>query len=170
MVTSIDICTDNVTTLDGVQYFAGVKTLTCNGTVWKGQLKALALSANTNLERLECNYNYITSFVLPPSLKEFYCRFNTVTSFNWGYATKIKKLDCFGNRLTILDLSTLTELEELTCGMNSFKELDVSNNLKLKVLDLSDSPTLETVYVARGQKIENIIAENRINFKFIDQK
>lgn len=169
-VTSIDICTDNVTTLDGIQYFEGVKTLTCNGTVWKGQLKALALNANASLERLECNYNYITSFVLPASLKEFYCRFNTATSFNWGNATQIRKLDCFGNRLTVLDLSPLKELEELTCGMNSFKELDVSNNLKLKLLDLSDSPTLETVYVARGQKIENIIAENRINFKFIDQK
>ena len=72
--------------------------------------------------------------------------------------------------MTVLDLYPLKELEELTCGMNSFKELDVSNNLKLKLLDLSDSPTLETVYVARGQKIENIIAENRINFKFIDQK
>ena len=45
---------------------------------------------------------------------------------------------------------------------------DVSDNLNLKLLDLSDSPHLKTVYVARGQKIQTIIAENSIEFKYKD--
>ena len=80
----------------------------------------------------------------------------------------LKKLDCFGNGIVNLNLKPLKSLEELVCGMNSFQTLDVSDNLNLKLLDLSDSPYLKTVYVARGQKIQTIIAENSIEFKYKD--
>ena len=105
---------------------------------------------------------------LPYSLKELNCRFNDMTNLNLNIVTHLKRLDCFGNKLSNLNLAKLQDLEELICGMNGFSTLDVSANSKLKVLDLSDSPFLNTVYVARGQKIETIIAENQINFKFKD--
>ena len=50
--------------------------------------------------------------------------------------------------------------------MNSFKILDVSGNPKLKLLDLSDSPDLEIVYVAKGQKINELIVDNNVKIKY----
>lgn len=54
--------------------------------------------------------------------------------------------------------------------MNAFETLDVSYCHSLRLLDLTDSPMLKTVYVARGQTIETIIADNSIRFKYIDQQ
>ncbi len=167
-LTTITLCTDNIQTLDGIQYFSEIKELECRGTAWNGKLNALALNANTNLERIDCSYNHISSMSLPYSLKELNCRFNDITNLNLNIVTHLKRLDCFGNKLSNLNLAKLQDLEELICGMNGFSTLDVSANSKLKVLDLSDSPFLNIVYVARGQKIETIIAENKINFKFKD--
>ena len=165
-VQNIEVCTDNIQTLDGIQFFTSVKTLVTDGSVWNGKLTALSLECNSVLERLSCRYNHISAFKFPASLIEIDMRFNDVSEPDFRSVPHLKKLDCFGNSMTRLDLKPLKELEELVCGMNSFETLDVSNNLNLKLLDLSDSPNLKTVYVARGQKIQTIIAENSIDFKY----
>lgn len=167
-VQSIEVCTDNIRTLDGIQYFTSVKSLSVDGTVWNGKLTALSLEYNGVLERLSCRYNHITAIKLPASLTELDMRFNNVTQPDFSPLKNLKKLDCFGNGIVNLNLKPLKSLEELVCGMNSFQTLDVSDNLNLKLLDLSDSPYLKTVYVARGQKIQTIIAENSIEFKYKD--
>ena len=165
-VQNIEVCTDNIQTLDGIQFFTSVKTLVTDGSVWNGKLTALSLEFNSVLERLSCRYNHISAFKFPASLIEIDMRFNDVSEPDFRSVPHLKKLDCFGNSMTRLDLKPLKELEELVCGMNSFETLDVSNNLNLKLLDLSDSPNLKTVYVARGQKIQTIIAENSIDFQY----
>lgn len=165
-VQNIEVCTDNIQTLDGIQFFTSVKTLVTDGSVWNGKLTALSLECNSVLERLSCRYNHISAFKFPASLIEIDMRFNDVSEPDFRSVPHLKKLDCFGNSMTRLDLKPLKELEELVCGMNSFETLDVSNNLNLKLLDLSDSPNLKTVYVARGQKIQTIIAENSIDFQY----
>lgn len=165
-VQNIEVCTDNIQTLDGIQFFTSVKTLVTDGSVWNGKLTALSLECNSVLERLSCRYNHISAFKFPASLIEIDMRFNDVSEPDFRSVPHLKKLDCFGNSMTRLDLKPLKELEELVCGMNSFETLDVSNNLNLKLLDLSDSPNLKTVYVARGQKIQTIIADNSIDFKY----
>lgn len=167
-VQNIEVCTDNIQTLDGIQFFTSVKTLVADGSVWNGKLTALSLEYNSVLERLSCRYNHISAFKFPASLIEIDMRFNDFSEPDFKSVPHLKKLDCFGNSMTRLDLKPLKELEELVCGMNSFETLDVSNNLNLKLLDLSDSPNLKTVYVARGQKIQTIIAENSIDFKYKD--
>lgn len=168
-ISELDVCTDNIKTLDGIQYFIGLRTLNCSGTVWNGQLSSLALASNNGLERLVCDCNHIAAISLPSSLLELSCRFNNLSSPNFKGLGKLKKLDCFGCGITNLKVSALENLEVLICGMNSFETLDVSSNLKLKTLDLSDSPKLKTVYVAKGHKIENIIADNSVEFKYKEQ-
>ena len=167
-VQKIEICTDNIRTLDGIQYFTSITDLVADGTVWNGKLTSVSLEYNGKLERFSCRYNHISSFLLPASRIELDMKFNNVTDPDFKTVPHLKKLDCFGNSMTRLDLKPLKELEELVCGMNSFETLDVSYNLNLKLLDLSDSPNLKTVYVARGQKIQTIIAENSIDFKYKD--
>lgn len=165
-VQHIEVCTDNIRTLDGIQYFTSIKTLVADGSIWNGKLAALSLKYNGVLEKLSCRYNHISAFQFPASLIELDMRFNNVSEPDFSSLKNLKKLDCFGCGITRLNLKPLKSLEKLVCGMNSFETLDVSYNLNLKLLDLSDSPTLKTVYVARGQKIQTIIADNSIDFKY----
>ena len=165
-VETISVCTDGITTLDGVQYFRNLKSLDCCGSVWNGSLASLALNQNTSLDVLKCSYNQLTSISLPSSLIEMECRFNKFQTLNLSGVPHLKRLDCFGNRLENLDLSGLPELESLTAGMNSFRTLDVSGNPNLKVLDLSDSPDLEILYVAKGQRIEEMSVEYNVQIKY----
>ena len=165
-VETISACADGITTLDGVQYFRNLKSLDCCGSVWNGSLASLALNRNTALDVLKCSYNQLTSISLPSSLIEMECRFNKFQTLNLSGVPHLKRLDCFGNRLENLDLSGLPELESLTAGMNSFRTLDVSGNPNLKVLDLSDSPDLEILYVAKGQRIEEMSVEYNVQIKY----
>ena len=165
-VETISACADGITTLDGVQYFRNLKRLDCCGSVWNGSLTSLALNRNTALDVLKCSYNQLTSISLPSSLIEMECRFNKFQTLNLSGVPHLKRLDCFGNRLENLDLSGLPELESLTAGMNSFRTLDVSGNPNLKVLDLSDSPDLEILYVAKGQRIEEMSVEYNVQIKY----
>ena len=165
-VETISVCADGITTRDGVQYFRNLKSLDCCGSVWNGSLASLALNRNTALEVLKCSYNQLTSISLPSSLIEMECRFNKFQTLNLSGVPHLKRLDCFGNRLENLDLSGLPELESLTAGMNSFRTLDVSGNPNLKVLDLSDSPDLEILYVAKGQRIEEMSVEYNVQIKY----
>ena len=165
-VETISACADGITTLDGVQYFRNLKSLDCCGSVWNGSLASLALNRNTALEVLKCSYNQLTSISLPSSLIEMECRFNKFQTLDLSGVPHLKRLDCFGNRLENLDLSGLPELESLTAGMNSFRTLDVSGNPNLKVLDLSDSPDLEILYVAKGQRIEEMSVEYNVQIKY----
>ena len=165
-VSAITVCTDNISTLDGIQFFSMLKNLDCCGSVWNGKLSSLALGSNVSLETVKCNYNHIVAISLPSSLSELECRFNKFASLGLSAAPHLKKLDCYGNDLGELDLSALSELEYLVAGMNSFKTIDVSNNLKLKYLDLYDSPDLEIVYVARGQRIAEFYVENNVQIKY----
>ena len=165
-VETISVCADGITTLDGVQYFRNLKSLDCCGSVWNGSLASLALNRNTALEVLKCSYNQLTSISLPSSLIEMECRFNKFQALDLSGVPHLKRLDCFGNRLENLDLSGLPELESLTAGMNSFRTLDVSGNPNLKVLDLNDSPDLEILYVAKGQRIEEMSVEYNVQIKY----
>ena len=163
---SIEVCTDDILTLDGIAYFSSLRTLKCEGTVWNGKLTGLALDNNSCLEELSCSHNRIEEMSLPASLKKLGCRFNKLSHLNTASTPLLVSLDCYGNSLQSLDLSKLTELEELICGLNAFSTLDLSSNLKLRYLDLSDATNLKTVYVAKGQKIDTIIADNSIEFKY----
>ena len=149
---------------DGDQEY--LKQLVCSGSVWNGSLTSLALGSNAAMETLDCSYNHVSAISLPSSLAELQCRFNSLRSVNLGNCRRLKALDCFGNMLEHLDLSGLGELESLVAGMNSFTDLDLSGNLRLKYVDLSDSPFLETVYVARGQKIEELIVGNSVDIEY----
>ncbi|MGN0202556.1 MAG: leucine-rich repeat domain-containing protein [Candidatus Cryptobacteroides sp.] len=165
-IEEITVNTDGIRTMDGVQYLSKLSFLDCCGSVWKGQLTSLALASNSSLKTLRCNYNHISAISLPSGLTSLECRFNKFGELNLSSVPHLKVLDCFGNGLESLDLSALPELESLDAGLNSFKTLDVSHNLLLRHLDLSDSPDLETLYVARGQRIEDLVVDNSVNIKY----
>lgn len=164
--TEIEVCTDAIRTLDGIQYFGNLERLICKGSTSRGALTALVVP-NANLKVLDCSYNNLTDLAIPSNLIELNCRYNELHYVNIPKCD-IKKLDIFGNYITALNLYMVKDLEELVCGMNSIRVLDVSQNLKLKKLDCSDSPLLDSIYVSRNHKIDEIIAENRIVITYKD--
>lgn len=167
-VTAMDFCSDRIVYLDGIRHFPNLKRLSARGSVWKGSLTCEDLSKNTLLTYLDCSYNKIEDISLPVSLETLICRFNKLESLKLQSSGKLKTLDCYGNYLDTIDLSKCSALEELTCGLNNFTTLDLSKNLRLDYLDLTDCSRLKTVFLSRSHKIKHIIADNSVDFKYID--
>ncbi len=70
-------------------------------------------------------------------------------------------LGCGSNQLTALDVSKNTKLEVLSCSRNRLTTLDVSKtNLENSIIyhpfACADMPTLQTLYLKTGWKINGI--------------
>lgn len=138
-VTSVHIDTDEVETLDGIQYLTGLKYLQCEGSNdglghSGGKITALDLSHNPKLEQVLCGWNRIETL-------------------NVSGCPHLKTLWCFGNRLRNLDLSACSELIDLNCEHNLIPMLDLSRNLELVSLDCSPMA---------GENGQNLLREIRI--------
>ena len=120
-VTTIEVCTDNIESLQGVEFFENLQRLSCWGTLnnelqcSNGKLRSLDVSVNTALTNLECPDNQLTSLDVSNN-------------------TALTGLQCIGNQLTVLDVSNNTALTDLNCGYNQLTALDVSNNTALRRL------------------------------------
>ena len=146
-VTSVSICTDEVSSLAGVELLTGLRFLACEGSVdplgsAHGKLRSLDLSRNPKLEQLLCGGNAIASLDLSAN-------------------PCLRTLWCYKNELSSLDLSHNPELEDLNCEYNYIRTLDLSSNLKLASLDCSpmvdaDGINLLKTVVLSGQRIKYI--------------
>ena len=104
------------------------------------QIKSLSgIEYFTNLEKLDCSYNRLTTLDLSNNMKlvEVNAGSNRLESLNLAGCTGLKSLDCSGNRLQTIDISIAKNLETLTCANNKLVKLDVSQNKALKSIDCS---------------------------------
>ena len=148
-VTTINVNTDNIYSLDGIEYFTNLTQLACKGTsewdsnsnsfISKGSLTKIDLSKNTQLLVLDCGYNQLTQLNLSNNtlLTDLFCLYNQLTELNLSNNTQLLVLDCGYNQLTQLDLSNNTGLAYLYCDNNLFTELDLSNCSELTYLSCS---------------------------------
>ena len=124
-VTKIDICSDGVTSLRGVEYLTALDTLRCRGLSYgkeggSGGLSDVDLKANVNLTCLDLSNNRIESLDLSP--------LEMLTSLSVGgnvnilpetlnhwqpFIQRLKTLDISGCRNLCPDLSSYSSLEEL---------------------------------------------------------
>lgn len=90
----------------------------------------------TNLTKLNCGYNQITSLDVSKNTKltTLDCYANELTELNVSKNTELTNLDCYANQITTLDVSKNTKLTYLSCWENKLKSLDVSKNTQLKWL------------------------------------
>lgn len=89
-VTTINVCTDNIHSLGGVEFFANLENLTCKGSgivtrsgpFFSGQLENLDVSDNTDLTQLDCSYNQLTELDVSnnPDLTDLDCSNNPMTT------------------------------------------------------------------------------------------
>lgn len=119
----VQVSTDNIKSLKGIEYFSNLKSLQCTGSVAsdgspKGLLTSIDVSKNGFLEHFVCSSNHLTSL-------------------NVSNNTRLKTLWCYNNSLTKLDLSKNTALVELNCELNQIRELDLTKCPSLSTLDCS---------------------------------
>ena len=161
-ITALNICTDSVKSLAGIEYMKGLKYLKCEGSedghgMPLGQLTTLDLSANVQLEQLLCERNRLEELDVSQN-------------------ADLRTLWCFKNRISALDLSNNPRLCDLNCERNLITTLDLTGNPELTSLDCSPmcdnhgENLLVSVYLD-AQKIDYVNAKKcRRNVSNIPQQ
>ena len=150
LVTAINVLTDknhhNITSLNGIQFFKNLTSLSCNGYGYsgdnRGQLSSLDVSQNTALTSLNCENNQLSSLYVSnnTALTSLTCNNNQLTSLYIFNNTALRTLDCSSNQLTSLDIRNNTALTSLDCSSNQLTSLYVSNNTSLIYLNCAANP------------------------------
>ena len=195
-VTKIEFSTENVTTLDGIQYFPNLTYLHAQGIRdWDndknlGKLTELDLSGNPKLQHIHLIYNNIKTLKLAecPDLDYLCIDYNEVTELDVKGFHHMTLLQVSYNQLKTIDVSGLDILDEFHCADNpletitlsnpklvSFrcagtliKELDLSKCPKINNLDCSNCPNLTTIKIAKGQVIGNITKDDKAKFEYYE--
>ena len=115
-VKEINVASENISNLFGIQFFPNLRKLVC----YSNQLTELDVSKNTVLEYLDCSNNQLTSLDVRQN-------------------TKLDVLWCYQNQLTELDVRQNAALEYLYCQENQLTELDVSRNNKICELEANNN-------------------------------
>ena len=136
-VTEINVMSENISNLKGIEYFIALEVLHCESN----QLTSLDVSNNTALTYLNCTLNQLTSLDVSnnTALTGLYCNWNQLTSLDVSKNTALTKLECYGNQLTSLDVSKNSALTELYCYWNQLTTLDVSKNTALSYFNCLDN-------------------------------
>lgn len=145
-VTAINVASDDITSLTGIEHMTNLESLKCVGShVWigngeysdKGTLECLDLQKNVNLRELDCSYN------------------NKIESLDLSKNPLLTNVACDGIHLQTLDISNNNSLEYLSVETSQLTSLNVRNAPKLKYLsveenqmssiDVSGNPSLQTL-------------------------
>ena len=193
-VTKIEFSTENVTTLDGIQYFPNLTYLHAQGIRdWDndknlGKLTELDLSGNPKLQHIHLIYNNIKTLKLAecPDLDYLCIDYNEVTELDVKGFHHMTLLQVSYNKLKTIDVSGLNELTEFHCDSNpietitlsnakleSFrcagtlvKELDFTRCPKINNVDCLNCKNLTTIKLAKGQVVGNVRKEETVKIVY----
>ena len=172
-ITTINVTTDNITSLQGIEHFSNLRYLTCNGTRnWNsalgqeeflGSLVSLDVSQNTKLSNLYCPNNKLTSLDISHNAGLVYltCNHNQLTSLDVKNNPELNGLDCSDNPLSSLNIRNNANLVSLSCDNNQLTGLDLSlntelshltcNNNQLSILDVSHNTKMSFIQCSGNQ-------------------
>ena len=193
-VNKIEFSTENVTTLDGIQYFPYLTYLHAQGIRdWDnnknlGKLTELDLSGNPKLQHIHLIYNNIKTLKLAecPDLDYLDLDYNEITELDVKGFHHMTLLQVSYNKLKTIDVSGLDELTEFHCDSNpietitlsnakleSFrcagtmvKELDFTRCPKINNVDCLNCKNLTTIKLAKGQVVGNIRKEETVKIVY----
>lgn len=177
-VKKIAVKTDEIFSLEGIEHFTNLDTLICRGVSQEmdeysyvgrpGKLRSLDLSANTHLQHLECDGNYIEKLILPetPWLEYLRCSRNRLTVLDLSKTPNLREIQAFDNRLTSLDFSENHDFEHIEIDTNPIESIDVSGcprltllnvaSLNLSKIDISGNPKLNWLSISSNVGIYSI--------------
>lgn len=173
LMTGINLNNLSITSLEGIQYFTNLVSLSCN----EHRISTLDLSQNVNLENLYLfgNGHHLTSLDISQcvNLKKL------DVSANYSFANldvtqnvNLEELDFSSCNITQIDVSQNPNLDRLDCSRNTLISLDVSQNMNLTDLDccFSSLPSLDVTQNvnlikldAYGNQINTIDLTNNTN-------
>ena len=188
-VESINLRTNNVYSLNGIECFKNLISLSAEGYMenaftYQGQLTKLDLTSNTKLKYLYCSRNQIKSISLSPetSLIEFSAYANLeLSSINFD-SSKLEVFSIAGTAIDDMDLSDAVNLRILDCSQYSGKDEPVRNlnisglkkitTLKAQCLkslpDLSELADLEFLDIGISSvETLDLSANNKLSYVFI---
>ena len=140
-ITLIDVDTDNIESLKGIEYMPNLTELLCCGKGKDGKLANLDVSKNSMLKTLCCDNNRLTSLDVSNNseLTELSSSHNPITVLDISVNTALITLRCQGNRLSTLVLRNNAALQSRSCDDNRLTQLDVSKNAALQFLSCDDN-------------------------------
>lgn len=170
-VTKIEVNTDNISSISGIEYMTNLKSLKCEGSLKYfrasntyytfGILKSLDISKNTKLSDLYVSYNPLVSLDVSgnPKLRVLLCKRNKLTSLNVKNNKELERLECDYNNLSSLDVKNNPELYRLKCDNNNLSSLYVNNNPKLLDLICGDN-NLTSINVKSNPELKDLQCNN----------
>lgn len=152
---------EDLRSLEGIEYFTGLKEVSLNGTA----VGLIDLGKNLKIEKInlpDCTAESVK--IISPTVKNIYAKNAKVKSMEVN-APLLTEIACIDTNLTSLNISACPKLEKLTCGGSKIVSLDLSNNLELKdlrcggagnissrVLDISKNTKLRILYAGMGNQ------------------
>ena len=151
-ITLINVSSDNIESLVGIEEMANLQELDCNGTQinsqeYAGKLTSLDVSKNVKLATLGCGGNSLTNLDVSNciELKILYCAGNRLTDLK--LSNSIETLLCMDNQLSGIDISNNKNITVLFCANNPLISIKASGCEKLTFID-NYSPSLESIDVS----------------------
>ena len=128
-IKSLNVSSQNIKSLKGIEFFYALTTLTCRFN----NLTTLDVSKNSALTWLYCSTNPLNNLDVSKNaaLESLECDNNQLTALDVSKNTALTSLHCVNNQLTALDVSKNTALTSLSCSNNRLTALDVSKNTAL---------------------------------------
>ena len=144
-ITNINICTDNIESVAGIEYMTNLEVLKCSGSYNRktgetnGSLKTIDVSRNKKLKSLNVGKNKLSGIDVSENaeLAELYCEDNNIKSLDTESNVKLTRLICSDNSMETINLNQSKLLRTLLIGGNSLSSLDVTKNEKLDTLECS---------------------------------
>lgn len=164
-VRTIAVCTKEIASLQGIEYFRNLDTLICAGVEpdfdvyaydgHPGLLQSLDISVHSRLRYLRCDGNMIRTLVLPESsrMEVLICSRNMLSELDLALLPSLRFFQAWMNDFSSLDFTQCPWMESIEIGDNRITDIDVTNcprlytlnlaNLPIKTLDLSGNPNLD---------------------------
>ncbi len=137
------------------------------------RINVLDLTENQAVQSVICNMNELTSILVPNchalselridnnslslldvsncrALTDLYCNGNAIESLIIPDNCSIKFLEMKDNRISELDCMKMKNLRSLRIGNNLLESIDISECPNLSILDATNSPKLETIWVSES--------------------
>lgn len=126
-IRSIDICTDHMSSIKGLEYCTGLISIKLAGSgVESGRLGQIDLKPFHGLETLDLSNNMLTSIDLSGNsrLRTAALAENRLSSLRVPYLAELTRLDIHGNPVSVLNITSLPAIEELDMRGTSISGLN----------------------------------------------
>ena len=196
-IAKIEIGTDNVTSLGGIEALGNLGYLHAEGTrdgnVGLGQLEEVDLTHNPQLYHLCLNHNNIRKldFSANPRLVDVYLCMNLLDSIDLSTLHSLSLIDLEYNNLHTVDFRGLNNLREIhidgciylesmqfdnrlldsfTCtGCPMLTEIDLSKCPLLNGADLTDCGSLKKIKLSRKQVLGALRIDPGVIIEYVDE-